>query len=397
MKRLYISFLMAVMFLAAGPLLSSCGGHGGEEHAEAHGHEHEHEGDLSEVEISEAQMKAVGITLGLPEERALSETVEATGVLALDPRYESVAAPLLGGIVTKICVAEGQHVGAGSVIAYVEAPEVAAMKEEYRTACALEDAARTELQRQEALATQGAGIKKNLDAARSALSVASIRTNAAAARLRQYGASTSGNSTAIPVKAPIAGTVTEVMATTGGFADMQSPVARIVDNSHVYCMLKIFEKDLPDIKTGESVEIRMVNNPDINLKGTVADINPVLDPESKTAPVKVTIDASDTKGLIPGMGVTASVSTSGRKGMALPEEAVVTNGGKSYIFVLEDIHDEEGEKMYHFEKQEVVCGTRSLGYIEITPLKPLTEESKVVTSKAFYLNSMASDHGEHSH
>lgn len=387
----------AAFLLAALPLLWGCrGGDGSVEAHDEHEHEHGH-GDVSEVELTDEQMKAVGITLGFPESRQLSQTLNVSGVLAVDPRYEAVASPKVAGTVERICVTEGQRVGAGAVIAYVSSPEIPLLRQEYQASAAEEQAARKEYERQQALASQGAGIRKNLDAAASALSVASIRIEGVKGRMAQYGVVPAGTSASVPVKAEISGTVTALLTTTGGFADMQSPVAKIVDNSRIYCMLKVYEKDLGQIRKGADVEMRITNDPSVTFSGKVVDINPVLEPDTKTAPVKVSVDMAGREGLIPGMGISASVSTGGTEAMALPEEAVVASGGKSYIFVLEKTATEGGEKVYHFEKREVITGASSMGYVEITPLAPLEAGDKVVTSNAFFLNSMATDHGEHNH
>lgn len=376
--------------------MCGCGG-GSDAVSETHeDHEHAH-GESDEIELSEAQMDAVGITLGHPESKALSEILKTNGVLAIDPRYEAVGSPLLAGTVSRICVSEGQKVGAGTVLAYIDAAEVPVIQQTYREAKAEHEAAVAEFSRQEALASHGAGVRKNLEAARSALSIAAIRLEGLEARMRQLGISLDGNSRTVPVKADISGTVTAVTVKTGGFADMQQPVATIIDNSKVYCLLKVFEKDIPSVEKGMEVEMRLTNNPSVTFSGKVLELNPVLEADTKTAPVKVSIDLGDKSNLIPGMGVSASITTGGKQVMAMPEDAVVSSGGKSYIFVLEDIHEEEGEKMYHFEKREVITGLSSMGYVEITPLQPLETDTKVVTSNAFFLGSMSSDHGEHSH
>lgn len=377
-------------------LFCSCAGSASEgREADEHEHEHAH-GESSEAELSETQMQTVGITLGMPESRNLTETFNAVGTLAVDPQYQAVAAPLLPGSVSRILVTEGQKVRAGEAVAYVEAPEVPALREQLRAAQVDLGMAQTELARQEALASQGAGVRKNLDAARSAVSLATVRVQGTEARMKQYGIYADGNSS-VAVRTDISGTVISVNARTGSFADMQTPVATIVDNSKIFCILQVYEKNLTSIQKGTSVDMRLTNNPEKTFSGKVIDVNPVLDPATKTAPVRVSLEGTEHDGLIPGMVVTASVSTSQRKAMALPEGAVVTSGGKSYIFVLKGVEMEAGEKMYHFEKREVVTGASSMGYVEITPLQALDSDTKVVTSGAFYISSVTSDHGEHNH
>ena len=387
-------YLLSILTILS--LFCSCAGSASEgREADEHEHEHAH-GESSEAELSETQMQTVGITLGMPESRNLTETFNAVGTLAVDPQYQAVAAPLLPGSVSRILVTEGQKVRAGEAVAYVEAPEVPALREQLRAAQVDLSMAQTELARQEALASQGAGVRKNLDAARSAVSLATVRVQGTEARMKQYGIYADGNSS-VAVRTDISGTVISVNARTGSFADMQTPVATIVDNSKIFCILQVYEKNLTSIQKGTSVDMRLTNNPEKTFSGKVIDVNPVLDPATKTAPVRVSLEGTEHDGLIPGMGVTASVSTSQRKAMALPEGAVVTSGGKSYIFVLKGVEMEAGEKMYHFEKREVVTGASSMGYVEITPLQALDSDSKVVTSGAFYISSMTSDHGEHNH
>lgn len=398
MKTICNAILSLLLILGTPFLFTGCGSHSGEEGEEhENGHEHEHEGETFEVEVSEEQMNAVGITLGHPESRSISETLPVNGVLAIDPKNEAVAAPPVGGTVSRICVSPGDRVSKGTVVAYVDVYELATLRSELLTAKAEERAAKIEADRQEALAAQGAGVRKNLDNARSNLNIAQTRVQGIASRIRQYGASPEGSDNSIPVKADISGVVTEVMASNGAFADMQSPILKIADISNLYCNLQVLEKDLNQIKQGQTVEMRLTNDPEVTFTGKVIDVNPVLDPETKTTPVKVSVVMDQKAMIVPGMAVSANISLSGKQGMALPEGAIVKAGDKSYIFVLEDVHNEDGKKMYHFEKREVICGPTTLGYTEITPLEDLEADAQIVVTNAFFLNSMSSDHGEHNH
>jgi cobalt-zinc-cadmium efflux system membrane fusion protein len=99
--------------------------------------------------------------------------------------------------------------------------------------------------------------------------------------------------------------------------------------------------------------------------------------------------------MIPGMAVTALINSEAEEVDALPDDAVVSAGGKSYIFVLDGVaQGDDDAKSYHFVKTEVVEGAKALGYTQITPINPLPQDATVVIANAFYLNSMASDHGD---
>lgn len=390
---IFLYFLLLPSFIACNKEAST------KEHEKEENHAHEDsDGTHDEIEVSQAQMDAAEIKLGSLERRSISESIFTTGRIEAGVQDVSVVAPGLPGRVTEILVSEGQLVKAGQIVAYLEAPEIITMRQDYREAYQKVEAARVEVERQKALAVHGAGIKKNLDGAQAELSMAQLVLDGCRKKLVNYGISVDAEGTAYPVKSAITGTVTEVVATIGSFSDPQIPIAKIVNTDGIFCQLDVIEKDLGLIRQGQSVEMRLTNDPDKRFEGTVVNINPNLNPTTRTVPVKVMLNGSFAGlHLVPGMAVSASVATSGEPVTALPETAVVSALGRHYIFVLEDIHEEEGQKMYHFEKREVTCGVTVLGYTQVTPVDPLESDAQIVVDGAFYLNSMASDHGEHSH
>lgn len=348
---------------------------------------------MEEVALTKAQMDAVGIRLGSFEARSLSEIVQATGRLEVSAGNEGVVAPLLAGRVVRLAVSEGQHVRVGDVIAWVEDPEIVQLRQQVSEARQEVATARVELQRQEALAARGAGVRKNLDNARSEVQMAELKLEGCTRQLTVFGLSADEQGgTQFPVKSEVSGVVTAITVPVGGFADIQTPIVKVVNNDGIYCMLQVPEKDISHIKSGMAVDMQLTNDPERTFMGKVAQIGPSMDMETRTVPVKVGLSGASGL-LIPGMAVSARVSVGGTSSMALPEGAVVSSGGKSYIFVRED---EEGDSI-HFQKVEVAAGTTELGYTEVTPLIDLPADAQVVVSGAFYLNSMVSDHGEHNH
>lgn len=398
MKLLYSIFSsMVIMSLA------SCGGSDTSRGSESEeGHHHHSDEEVTEVEVTEEQLKTVGIELGSIQYKELGDVIHANGRLSVNPQDEADVAPLSAGIVKRIMVVEGQRVKAGQPVAYQENTEVLQVQQDYLTALDEAKLAQQEYDRQQALASQGAGVKKNLQQATAMLGIAEARRDALRGRLAQLGinaASVSPSSlhSQVPVLAPISGIVAKVNARTGSYADMSSPLMTIVDNSGVFALLQVYEKDLSLIKMGQIVELRMTNNPSVTMEGKISDITRAIDPVTKTINVRVAIDSPDKDALIPGMGVTALISTGESSVMAIPDEAIASIDGKSFIFVLEDVHEEEGGKAYHFKLVPVVTGAREMGFTQITLEQPLSEDATVVVGNAFYLTSMAADHGEHNH
>ncbi len=379
--------------------IACVGGNDAQGHAEEHGHSH---GETSEIELSETQMRTVDIKLGHLEQKELSNAIHANGQLSVNPQDAAVVAPLMAGVVGAINVVEGNHVKAGQTVAYIENTEIIDLQQNYLEASDELSLAQSEYDRQKALSAQGAGIQKNLQAAQSAYRVASAKAEGLRIRLELAGINPdnvkSGKiSKRAPLSAPISGTVSRIAVTTGGYADMQTPIMTIVDNNAVYCRLSIFEKDINMVKAGQKVDIRLTNVGATRLTGMVEEVNRAIDTDSKAFTVRVRLDDTAEMPLVPGMAVTALISIGHERVDALPDDAIVSSGGKSYIFVVEDVHEEDGNKVYHFNKVEVATGTSEMGYTQVTPLTPIADDALAVTTNAFYLASMSADHGEHSH
>lgn len=392
--------------------LGACGAGGsGSTHVESGHHDHDHDDDHDhegeegdEVELSQEQMDAVGIRLGGFEARSLSETVQAPGRLEISAAAEGVVAPRIAGTVTRLQVREGQQVRAGEVVAWIDAPEVAALRQQVAEAARDVETARREVERQEALAAQGAGVRRNLDAARAELSMASLKLEGARGQLAVYGVGADSRGTSLPVKSGVSGVVTAIDVPVGGYADRQSPIVRVINTDGVYCMLQVPDKDISSIKAGMDVDMQLTNDPSRSFAGKVVQVSPVMDMESRTVPVRVSVSGVGSP-LIPGMAVSARISVGGTLTEALPEEAIVASGGRSYIFVLESDHHspesphagDKAPETFHFRRVEVASGATALGYTAVTPLGELPGDARVVVAGAFYLNSMLADHGEHNH
>ena len=128
----------------------------------------------------------------------------------------------------------------------------------------------------------------------------------------------------------------------------------------------------------------------------------------------------DKSGLIDGMNVTAAISLEKATVPAVPSDAIVTVEGKDYIFVLidsmqkaphkedsikqnlkEEHADEKGEhadeKGIRFERIPVAKGGTDIGYTEITLLKEIPANAKIVTKGAFFVSAKMTNTEGHGH
>ncbi len=396
----FIQYIIGVSCLVS---LAACQNAQTEE-KEAHDeHAHEEEGAEQEtVELSEEQLKAVSIRLGSVENRNLNSVLRVNGALKVAPQDMADIAPLAGGVIRKILVTEGQYVKKGQPVAYIENTDIVELQRNYLVAVKEMQVAKENYLRQRSLSAAGAGVKKNLQQALGAYEVAKVQVGGLAGRLRQLSVSPSRSSrgrisTRIPVYSPISGYVTSISATTGGYADVQQSLMSVMNDRAVYAELKVFEKDIYSVKPGQKVSLRLTNHPQTALTGRVEKIIRTMDMKNRSIAVKVAVDNGQNTLLIPGMALSALVSTGNTDTPALPEDAVATIGDASYIFLLEKTAKEDGKLMYHFRRVQVTTGVTEMGYTQIIPSESIPANAKVVTSNAFYLSSMLSEHGEHAH
>lgn len=366
-------------------------------HAEASEHEEEHEEvDFENIPLTEKQVDAVDLKMGQVENRELDATIKANGTLVLRAQNMGDVPSLMGGVVKSILVKDGQTVGKGQIVATIENTEMVTLQREYYSAYKESQMARMELERQKALAQNGGGIKKNLQQAEKQYQVASANLLGIGRQLQQLGISAATVAkgkfaTVCPLRAPMAGTVSQITASVGSYADMQTPLMKIRNNGAVECDLNVFEKDLGKVKVGNKVFLSLTNQPGVAVSGHVYGMNEYFNEGTKTVAVHVKLDAKRGAKLFDGMYVSGQIATGRQQCVALPSKAIVTVEGKDYIFAL---NNKPKGGQYSFSRHEVTTGVSQDGYTEVSLCKHIRKGQKIVTDNAFYLASLTGDHGE---
>lgn len=357
----------------------------------------EEEIDFQNIPLSEKQVKAVDLKMGEAQERELDAMLHVNGSLVLRAQDMGNVSSLMGGIVKNVYVKEGQMVSRGQVVATIENTDVVTLQREYYTAYKESEMARLELDRQKTLASAGAGIKKTLQMSEKNYKVAQANLLGTGRQLQQMGISTKevakGKFTTVfPLRAPISGTVSDMQASLGSYADMQTPLMKIRNNHAVECDLNVFEKDIAKVKVGDQVLVSLTNQPGVNVSGRVYGMNQYLNKGTKSVAVHVKLDAKRGAKLFEGMYVSGQITTGRQLCMTLPDKAIVSADGKQYVFALNQQHSKGGT--YSFSRHEVTTGVSNNGYTEVALCKHLKKGQKIVTDNAFYLASLTGDHGE---
>lgn len=138
-----------------------------------------------------------------------------------------------------------------------------------------------------------------------------------------------------PVESTLSGVVGRVYVDIGENVSAQTPVALVVNMDRVKISLDIPEKYLPRISLGQEAHIRVNAYPDEEFLGKVTKISPVVDLNTRAAPIEIAVDNS---GHLLKSGMFAKVSLvleERKKTPAVLKEAVIGKDPDLYVYVID--------------------------------------------------------------
>ena len=356
--------------------------------------EHHHE-EGNTTTLTQTQIKTVDIRLGHIEQKALTATLKANGVLSVPADSQAKVSTIYTGIIQSVKVEIGTYVHKGQVIATISNPDFLQQQQRLLTVNSQIELAQQELDRQQILYEGNAGTGKNLQAATTQLRTLRTEKAALEEQIRLMGLNpktltNEGMQSTLAVVAPISGNISAVYTNNGAYVDASTPIVEIIDNSSLHLHLQVYERDLPYIKVGQQVHFNPTNNTSVEYDAQVYNIAASFENESKSIIVHCHVEG-DKQGLISGMNVTGVISLDKETAPAVPNDAIVEDSGKSYIFVITHTDDKETT----FEKIEVAKGASESGYTAIAPVKPIAPEQTIATKGAFFINATLVNSGEH--
>jgi cobalt-zinc-cadmium efflux system membrane fusion protein len=240
--------------------------------------------------------------------------------------------------------------------------------------------ANTQLERAKLLYDKGAISQNDLQIAQTAEDKAKVDVANTSEKLRVLGSPTLDRpSGLIEIHAPISGVITDQQVTNGaGVAGLSSPNPfTISDLSYVWVLCDVYENDLATVRLGERVDIRLNAYPDQAFAGTISNVGPVLDPNIRTA--KVRIEMRNPGLMRPGMFVSATFHGREKlKRAAVPATAVLHLHDRDWVYV--------PMKGNQFRRSEVVGGDMLSGSLQEI-LSGLTPGQQVVANALEFQNS----------
>jgi cobalt-zinc-cadmium efflux system membrane fusion protein len=330
----------------------------------------------------EAELDANNFRVDRPEQFPLAVAVEhksvsalnVTGVVQPDIVRAVPVVSLATGRVVEIKARLGDVVEKRQLLLRVQSNDVSGAFQTYIKAENDERLARTQDERAQLLFDKGAIAKSSLEQADAAENDAKADLNAAREQLRLLGIDKEHPSGIVNIVAPISGVITDQQVTaSSGVQGLSGPSPfTIADLSYVWIICDVYENDLDAVHVGEYADIHLNAYPNQPLKGRIDNILPILDPNIRTAKVRIEVQN-------PGMlriGMFATATFYGKQPemhAAIPASALLHLRDREWVYTpLGNGHFKRTEvvtgRTLPNDQQEVVSGLRPGDQVVINAL-----------------------------
>jgi cobalt-zinc-cadmium efflux system membrane fusion protein len=281
------------------------------------------------------------------EHTTTSELV-VTGSINPDISRNVPVISLASGRVVAIHARLGDTVKKGQLLLTVRSSDVASSFSDYRKAVTDEMLARKQLDRAKDLFAHGAIAMSDLENAQNTEDKAKVDIETMAERLRLLGNDPDKPNAMVDIFAPVSGVITDQQVTNAaGVQALGSNPFTISDLSYVWIICDVYENDMANVRMGDTADIRLNAYPDRVLKGRVSNIGTVLDPQIRTAKVRIEVQNPGIMRL--GMFVKATFRGQTKEThTAVPASAILHIHDRDYVYV-----PAEDKK---FRRVEVVSG-----------------------------------------
>ncbi len=306
-------------------------------------------GDNSGVRVDHPNL----FPLATAASRNVVPTLNVTGAVSPDVSREIPVLSLANGRVIALHVGLGDTVRKGQLVMDVQSPDVSTAFATYLKAVSDEHFAKVTLDRDKLLYDKGAIPQTQLEAAQNGEEDALAALRASEEQLRILGVDKNHPSDTVHVYAPSSGIVISQNVTAAGAAGINyaGPAGSllIADLTHVWVVCDVFENDLNTIHLGQHADIHINALPGKTFSGTISDIGAVLDPNIRTAKVRIQVPNPGTELRI-GMFATATLLGSQAQVMVVvPADAILHLHDREFVFA-------PGTQQGTFKRVEIKAG-----------------------------------------
>ena len=309
-----------------------------------------------------------------------SPELNVTGVVGPDVSRQVPVPSLASGRVVDIDARLGDEVKKGQLLFKVRSSDIAGAFSDYRKAARNEQLAKIQLDRAQVLFDRGAIARSALEIAQATEDNAKIDLDTAAEHLHLLGADPTHPTGIVEVYAPVSGVITDQQITNASGVQALTPPNpfTISDVSHVWIVCDVYENDLAQVHLGEYADIHLNAYPNRNLRGRIGNIGQIMDPNLRTAKVRLEVE---NPGLMRfGMFVTATFHGPAKeKHATVPATAVLHVHDRDWVYT--PVQDGR------FRRVEVAAGNMLPGNLQET-LSGLQPGAQVVANALVLQNAV---------
>lgn len=341
------------------------------------------------VMLSPELVARAGITTSLPEAGMTTALLRIPGVVQANAYKEVAVTSLVSGRVEQVHGELGQRVMTGETLATVYSPELADTQTAFIVARADQVAHSQRQIRTQRLVAIGAVSREEFELLEAERAMHDAAVEKARARLALLGipeeraqrlAGPQDVVTSFDVKAPLSGVITRRTANPGLNIDLATPLFTVVDLSTVWVIADLYERDFAKVTVGSPATITSAAYPGLVLQGRVGYIDPQVQPETRTAKLRVEVPNPSGR-LRFGMYVDVHAGETGRAAVLVPTGALQIVGARSVVYVASP--DDPGR----FTERSVDVGAPAGGRVPV--LAGLEPGERIVTEGAFFLRAQA--------
>lgn len=290
-------------------------------------------------------------------EHSAAPELNVTGVVNPDIARQVPVPSLATGRIVEIDARLGDTVKKGQLLFKVRSADVAGAFSNYRQAVKNEELTKLQLNRANILYEHGAIPKSAQEIAQNAEDDNIVVLDTAKEQLGLLGLDPNHPTGIVEVFAPVSGVITDQEITNQSGVQALTPPNpfTISDMSRVWIICDVWENNMSQIHMGEYADIHLVAYPDRVLKGRISNILPIVDPNIRTAKVRLEVDNPGLMRI--GMFVTATFH-----GQSIEKHATVPATAILHLHDREWVYAPLGNG--RFRRQEVVGGNTLPGNIQ---------------------------------
>ena len=329
-----------------------------------------YEGDenVEGIKIDPVTVQNIGVKIETVKKQKLNNVIRTTGKVDYDETKVTTITTKVMGWVEKLFVDfTGKYISKGQPLFEIYSPELVSTQEEYLQAIRY--------------------LKKVSNSSDDVKNGAQELVNSAKRRLLYWDISekdiddiekNNAPKKTLTIYSPVNGTVVDKMVFKGQQIMAGMELYKVADLSNVWVMADIYQVDLPWIKLGQKVDLKLSYLPGKTYKGTVTYIYPYLNEETKTIKVRTEVRNTSNYDFKPGMFATVKlVSPISVDAVVVPDQAIIRTGERTIAVM--------SLGGGYFDPRDVKLGVSSDGLVQV--LEGIKEGEKIVISSQFLIDS----------